>query len=146
MNSETYIYNNTVNTHHGRHTQQKQIPKSNNTFAALRTIPLQNNAQYCKKVQGHYQNNLNFPSRNKISPPPTILNTKKTASWETAERQMTTRKVCCEGRKAEAGEGSKPGKTQTTCATGKGEQKRGNWDRRHTLHGIDINIGEYWRN
>jgi hypothetical protein len=49
--------------------------------------------KYCrKKLQGHCQNNPNFPSRNKISP--TILNPKKTASWETAERQMTMRKVC----------------------------------------------------
>jgi hypothetical protein len=60
------------------------------------------------------------------------LNTKKTASWETAERQMTMRKVCCGPRKAEAGEGRKPGKMQTTCATRKGEQRRGNRDRRHT--------------
>jgi hypothetical protein len=119
MNSETYIHNNTVKTHHGRHTHSKrQIPKSNNTFAALLTIPLQNNAHYCrKKAQGHGQNNPNIPSRNKI--PPTVLNPKKTASWETAERQMATMKVCCGPRKAEAGEGRKPGKTQTTCATGK---------------------------
>jgi hypothetical protein len=102
-------------------------------FAALQTIPLHNNAQYCrKKVQGHCQNNPNFPSRNKISRPPTILNPKKTASWQTAERQMTTRKVCCGPRKAAAGEARKPGKTQTTCATGKGKQRRGNRGRRHT--------------
>jgi hypothetical protein len=135
MYPETYIRNNTVKTHHGRHTHsKKQIPKSNNTFAALRTIPLQNNSQYCrKKVQGHCQNNPNFPSRNKTAPPPppTILNPKKTASWETADRQMTKR-VCCGPRKAEAREGRKPGKTQTTCATGKGKQRRGNRGRRHT--------------
>jgi hypothetical protein len=49
MNPETYIHNNTVKTHHGRHAQQKQIPKSNNVFTALRTIPLQNNAQILQK-------------------------------------------------------------------------------------------------
>jgi hypothetical protein len=85
--------NNTVKTHHGGHTHththsKKEIPKSNNMYAALQTIPLQNNTQYCrKKVQGHGQNNPNFSSRNKISPlPPTIFNPKQTASWEAAER------------------------------------------------------------
>jgi hypothetical protein len=73
-----------------------------------------------QKVQDHSPYNPNFPSRNRKSPP-TILDPKNTASRATAERQMTTRKVCCGPRKAAAGEGRKPGKTLTTCATGKGK-------------------------
>jgi hypothetical protein len=131
MKSETNIHKNNLKTHHGKHTPQKQLPKSNNTFDALWTIQHQNKTQYCTQVQGHSPNNPNFPSRNRKYPP-TILDPKNTASWGAAERQMTTRKVCCSPRKAAAGEGRKPGKTQTTCATGKGKSRRGNRGRRHT--------------
>jgi hypothetical protein len=58
-----------------------------------------------------------------IKSPPTILNPKKTASWETAERQMTTREVCYGPRKAEAGGGEETRKNANNMRNREGKTK-----------------------
>jgi hypothetical protein len=71
MNSETYIHNNTVKTHHGRHTHSES-KYQNQTIRSQPFGPYHSRImpKYCrKKLQGHCQNNPNFPSRNKNPPP-----------------------------------------------------------------------------